>query len=355
MFRFKKLSAVAVFTGALFHPNHSLPYSDWLSDFQATRLVDLPVIPASHDSGATELGNSPTWQSEAMWDYAQTQNASISNQLALGIRMLDLRLHVIYEDIDYVDQIRISHTFDSNNTLSGALDSVKNFLDQYTTEFVILYLRIDTEYPLSGNMTAKQIFIEKTLTDSGISFASYSDGDLKAMKVGDLAGKALLMGNPGDVFRSVDPAYDFVNSDTSYSVCDIWEVRTITAAQSKLSSCFPKVPASGEITGILSGYAIDGQLDGLPPSKGSVEMNDWFFNNFMNNPIWITRKEYPVGVLLIDFVNTDYMATIIDYAINADISINYQNATLNAKDTHAHSSICWQSVLVVVLILIVNN
>jgi hypothetical protein len=345
MFGLKSLPLMVIFGSTLLRPTHSLTYSDWLSEFQATRIVDLPVIPASHNSGAAELGNNPTWQGDAMWNYAKTQNASIAEQLGLGIRMLDLRLHVMYDNVDYVDQIRISHTYDSASTLPEVLDSVKTFLDEHTTEFVILYIRIDSVYPLLGNETAKHILIETTLANSGISFASYSAGDLKAMTVGDLAGKALLMGIGGDAFRSTNSRYSFVEASTNYSVCDIWELETITAAQAKLSSCFPEVPPSGEITGILSGYAIDGQLDGLPPSVGSVKMNDWFFNNFVNNPIWIMRKDYPVGILMIDFVNLDYMATIIDYAMNAEISINDQSSTINAKQSVNHVHLQWKILL----------
>ena len=336
-------------------PIQSLPYTSWLSQYQGTRIVDLPVIPGTHNSGAITLGNNSTWQAQAMWDYAQTQNSSIANQLSLGIRMLDLRLHVMYNDTDYPNQIRISHTYDSNITLADVLSSVKDFLDQETTEFVIMYLRIDSFFPLMGNVTAKQSFIESTLADSGISFASYTAGALKSLTVGDVAGQVLLMGIPGDAFKSSGSMYSFIDSDSAYSVCDIWEVLTITAAQSKLSNCFPEVPATGQLTGMLTGYAIDGQLDGLPPVEGSIEMNNWFFNNFMNNPAWTSRKQYPIGVLLIDFAVEDYMATVIDYATTAEVSINYQNNTITAKESEKTVMVPWQFLLVLTSIVLLSN
>ena len=334
---------------------HSLPYASWLSQYQGTRIVDLPVIPGTHNSGAITLGNNPTWQGQAMWEYAQTQNTSIADQLSLGVRMLDLRLHVMYNDTDYSNQIRISHTYDSNITLANVLSSVKDFLDQETTEFVIMYLRIDSFYPLAGEVTAKQSFIETTLADSGISFASYTEGGLKTLTVGEIAGKVLLMGVPGDAFKASGALYSFIDSETTYSVCDIWEVQTVTAAQSKLSNCFPEIPSSGELTGMLTGYAIDGQLDGLPPAEGSIEMNNWFFNNFMNNPIWTARKQYPIGVLLIDFAVIEYMSTVIDYATTTDVSINYENKTITAKDSTSCGLISWQILVALTLIVISVN
>lgn len=353
-FRSKGIVAI-VLVGAWIGSVKSLPYTSWMSQYQETRIVNLPIIPGSHDSGAITLGNNSTWQAQAMWNYAKTQNNSIAGQLAIGIRMLDLRLHVMYDETDYPDQIRISHTYDSNITLADVLGSVKEFLDQQATEFVILYLRIDTSYPLTGNVTAKQSFIETTLTESGLKFAAYTTGALKTMTVGEVAGQALLMGVPGDAFKSSDAIYDYIDSQTTYSVCDIWEVQTITAAQSKLSNCFPEIPATGELTGMLTGYAVDGQLDGLPPSEGSIEMNDWFFNNFLNNPIWTSRAQYPIGVLLIDFAIEEYMATIINYATTAEVSINYENNTITAKEVKQDKALCWQLFTFLVLIAMSIN
>ena len=331
---------------------YSLPYSSWLSAYQGTRLVDLPVIPGTHNSGAVQLGNDPTWQGEAMWDYAQTQNSSISDQLSLGVRMLDLRLHVMYNETDFDNQIRISHTYDSNITISDVLQAVSTFLAEQSSEFVVLYMRIDSAYPLKGDVAAKHKFIEFALSQSGITFASYKDGDLKSLTVRDIAGKALLMGIPGDAFDSSSALYDFVNSETNYSVCDIWEVQTITAAQSKLSNCFPEIPESGQLTGNFTGYAIDGQLDGLPPSDGSVQMNSWFFNNFDNNPIWVNRKNYPIGILLIDFANSEYMTSIIDYAISADVTINYQSSTLTATNAGSNKHVPVGVILLLLALLL---
>lgn len=288
-------------------------YKTWLSKFKNSLIVNLPVIPGSHDSGALNLGAGPTWQGEALWPYAQTQNHTIAEQLDLGIRFLDLRLHVIKDEMDLADSIVISHTYDSDLSLSDTLSQVKTFLDTNPTEFVILYVRIDTAHPLTGDTEGKKAYIQQTLLDSGITFSIHTGVDLPTLKVSQVAGQAILL-TPAGTILPASPEIFIIDSTTHYEVCDIFESTTIAQAQTVMSKCFPTVPVSGTVSGMITGYALDGQLNSLPPSVGSVEMNDWFFDNFQSNPTWIKRKRYPVQVVLIDFVTETYMDYMIGYA-----------------------------------------
>lgn len=295
----------------------SLPYKTWMSKFQKTLIVNLPVIPGSHDSGAVNLGENPTWQGEALWSYARTQSLSITEQLDVGIRFLDIRLHVIKDEVDLTDTIAISHTYDSDLTLVECLSEISAFLSANPSELILLYLRIDTAHPLTGNVDSKKLYIEQVLIDSGISFAPYSGSDIKTVKVSDVAGSVMLLAPDGSVLPSTT-SLSFVDSSEHYDVCSIYQDTTRAQAQVTLSTCFPIVPTSGSISGVITGYAIDGQLNSLPPAISSIEMNDWFFANFKSNPTWTKREKYPVQVVLFDFVDKVYMDTLLSYATGID-------------------------------------
>ncbi|GMH35123.1 hypothetical protein BSKO_02991 [Bryopsis sp. KO-2023] len=85
-------------------------------------------LPCSHDSG-TYSGISPFAQM-----YAKTQSLSISRQLELGIRVLDIRIGQ-YSPGNYI----ISHDiWRTDYTLANALKEVKEFVDSTEKEIVVL-------------------------------------------------------------------------------------------------------------------------------------------------------------------------------------------------------------------------
>lgn len=315
----------------------SIPYTTWLAKFADSLVVNLPVIPGSHNSGAMTLGPKPSWQGESLWSYAQTQNLTIIEQLNMGVRFLDIRLHVIKDEIDLEDTVVISHTYDSDLFLDGCLSDVRTFLDTYPSEFVILYLRIDAAHPLTGDIDSKKSFVQEILTGSGLSFSTHTGNDLTTLKVKDVAGKVMILAPNGAVLPTSN-TLSFVDSVTHYNVCSIYENTTVAQAQTTMTECFPRVPVSGSISGVITGYALDGQLDSLPPSTSSVEMNDWFFSNFKANPTWVKREKYPVQVVLIDFVAPGYMTTMLSYATGIDPnSLSTNNTDDVDVSTKSHS------------------
>ena len=314
----------------MFGVSEAVPYADWLSDFQDTLLVNLPVLPGSHDSGAMSISESASWSAETGWPFAQTQTLSISEQLNLGIRFLDLRLHVYYNEIDIFDQIVISHLYDSSVTLDSVLSQVSDFLSAQPTEFVVLYLRIDSAHPLEGDVAAKSQFVVDTIVNSGVAIADFTS--ISTIKVSAVAGKVLLLSPSGTVFPVSTSSFNYIDSTVGYSICDIWQETTIGAAQSVLSACFPIVPVSGTITNVLTGYALDGTLNNSPPIDTSLVMNDWFFAEWSSNTNWVNRKNYPIGILLINFVSETYMSQVIGEALNSgSISINDSGSSVTAK------------------------
>ena len=345
------MARLAIFLVGIPYCVVAIPYTSWLSGFQKTLLVNLPILPGSHDSHAVSVSDSADWQAQTGWDYFQTQTLSIREQLDLGIRFLDLRLHVYLDVIDIEDSVVLSHTYDTNLTLSEALSDVKDFLTANPTEFVILYLRIDFEHPLKGDVTSKQEFVRDTIIDSGVSIAAYSNSDIKTLLVSSLAGKVLILGPNGVVLPPSSSAFTYVDSSTGYSVCAIWEESTVSKAQGVLAGCFPTVPVSGTVSGMITGYAIDGSLNNVPPVDTSLVMNDWFFGQFDNNSKWVARTKYPVGVVLINFVSEAYMSEMVGHALGiSEVEVNTSDSDIDVK---AGSHMLFQTTLLGVIALVV--
>lgn len=302
----------------------TLPYADWMSYFTDFRVADLPMLPASHDSGAAKVSESEDWLGLVAWLYAQTQTNSIMNQLLLGVRLLDLRLWVTFDEFDLDDSIYLSHTFRSNLTLANTLAQVRQFLVEHPTEFVVLMTRIDAQHQLRTESERKQKFVESFFVDAGIDFANVSDS-LTTVTVGDLAGKVVVMAPYGSVLpnNSVVPIID---RDTQYAVCDIYLLSSIFTAKERMATCFPQVPEAMSETGVLTGYALDGHFDQLWPNLTSPEVNDWWVYNFQNNPLWVRRKLQPVGMMMIDFCEPKYMSVQLDYIMNFAYPYPYDGA-----------------------------
>ena len=96
---------------------------DWMARLPDTQLLSQLSIPGTHDSGAMY---------EPYPGIAQAQHLTIAEQLAAGIRYLDLRCR----DVD--DQFFIYHgAIDQNQTFDEALATLYTFLDAHPHELVI--------------------------------------------------------------------------------------------------------------------------------------------------------------------------------------------------------------------------
>ena len=152
--------------------------SSWLQEFQETRLLDLPIIPASHNSASAER---KSWIGMTLGSpWARQQSLPIKDQLMLGVRGIDFRLHVREEG-----EVQISHGFDTTYSFKRGLEEIKDFLAEHGSEFVILFLRIDWDHRLSDLFSAKarktRTKLTQILLKSGIELAKVADttGDVK--------------------------------------------------------------------------------------------------------------------------------------------------------------------------------
>ena len=286
-----------------------VPFSNWLSYLSDSRVVDIPIIPGSHNSGSHKISLKEPLHCRLMYPWARQQHLSIWDQLSAGVRFLDFRLHVIDGSA-----VRLSHRFDTSYLLEIALKEVKRFLAENSSEFVVLYLRIDFDNPL-GDADSDKNLLERILVESDISLANLDGEKLSETLVQEVAGKAIIL-TPADEVLKFDSKIPRIDSRRYYSVQDIWRCRFANGSNGgkellKQYVCAPYEPKPG-----FRGMAID-MTSMLTPAWASPSLNEWFFDNLKDNPGWRDRlNKGPIGVLLFDFADMHSTAKIIQFNLS---------------------------------------
>ena len=91
-------------------------------------LNEIKAIPGTHNSGAIASNN-------LFWRWAKCQDATLTQQLQMGVRRLDFRLCSCGTA---KDQVYLAHCFRTSLSFDKALDAIKVFLDHHHTEVVFL-------------------------------------------------------------------------------------------------------------------------------------------------------------------------------------------------------------------------
>ncbi len=168
--------ALALF-GAAFKAHDKSEVSEltktWMSYIKGdTRVVDL-VIPGSHDAATEDM----------MW-MARTQDKTIYDQLLCGTRYLDLRVRL--KD----DKLVICHNIINGKELSGVLDEIARFLDEYESEGII----IDFQHFYDGALERVFPLVEEKLGDKIISRSDVTPMNfIESLALDDIRGKCLII------------------------------------------------------------------------------------------------------------------------------------------------------------------
>ena len=259
---------------------------NWMESFAEWRLVDVPIIPATHHSG---VNNPRKRTSQPVWGWAKCQDIGIEEQLHCGVRFFDLRVRIIPK----TDEVLISHGLTSDTSLAEAMEVISEFLLEHPTEGVIIYIRADRWHGVdkdSADLLAKVIKTTRT--------PLVAEPKLSTLCVKDISGKALLI-SARDTLNTQSGIPFLTNEVLQY--CDIWQESTIDGAKAKIESYMMKQPEKKDVFG---GVAIDGTFPIRQQSQTSRELNSWFIENLSTNDAWKDRIElHSFGVVMIDFAD----------------------------------------------------
>ena len=266
-----------------------LKNENWMSDYQSKRVLDLWVIPGTHHSGVVRPKKRV---SQAVWGWAQTQEASIYEQLKFGIRFLDLRVRVSK------GQVILSHGLSSDIRLETALEDIKSFLSTHSTEFVLVYVRADKWHEMTAECVKN---VREALIASKVSFFPAIDS-LASIKVGDLAGKALYF-SPDVTIPKCTWRTDLL------AYCDVWQETSIEEAQKRISNYMESIRERTNSDGALSGVALDGAFPVKQQCYTSKELNEWFLKNLKTNKEWSGLRT--LGLCIIDFATEEFVDQLL--------------------------------------------
>ena len=211
----------------------SLNMANWMSNLPDDKKILLINIPGTHNTAANVLH--PLGES-----VARTQNRTIPELLRFGVRKLDIRVTIreLLEGDDEDSDLSTCHGMfdcyfiDENNvtknlTFKHILLDIKDFLEEYPTETVIVWTQSEKGDSYQNYKRAIELF-EKLVGDIFVKFD-------KNLKLGDVRGKIVSTTYKTDLIDSEGKAiYHFgIDGGTDLEeihrkfidyYCNTWEV-----------------------------------------------------------------------------------------------------------------------------------
>lgn len=151
--------------------------SSWMSELPDDTYVAQVSIPGTHDSA--------TGHGTTMDSFARTQQIDLDAQLALGIRAFDFRPKVDGNTLNAQHGI-----VNCNITFDAAMKKIGTFLNENTTEFVVLHLLYATGF---DSDKVKYAELLKALFENNEELAGKAVQFRRDLTVGEMRGKILVL------------------------------------------------------------------------------------------------------------------------------------------------------------------
>ena len=128
-------------------------HKNWMKGVDGSKLVSELTIPGTHDSAT---GDSLVIDTTNL---LKTQSLTISEQLEQGVRFLDIRVKLIYNDY-----ILVHSKLDLQLSFSKLISDCKKFLQENPSEFIFFSLKKEGE-DYKSDISFEQCFLEKIKTE----------------------------------------------------------------------------------------------------------------------------------------------------------------------------------------------
>lgn len=281
---------------------YAVSLTDWMSDVDDDVAFTAMTIPGTHDSGSTYEPVSGT---------AKTQNLSISNQLNIGVRYLDIRLR------HYNDALVVHHgAVYQHLNFDDVLEAVTDFLTLHPTETILM--EVSEEYePANNTQTFEKAFV------SYKNKSQYSDfwwGHSYLPKLGDARGKIVLFRRFSGSFQvsggiditgwSDNAEFDLSDSrNVTIHVQDYYKVSASTN-DNKWDAILKNLQSAEQNDDTLSISFTSGyrSILGIPDIPGVADdINQRLINYFQSGT---SQSHY--GIIVSDFTSSDLTRAELD-------------------------------------------
>jgi 1-phosphatidylinositol phosphodiesterase len=260
--------------------------NNWMSMVSDdTNIYDMS-IPGTHDSGAFH----------SLFDVAgKCQDLSVSKQLEIGVRFLDLRLQMVNNEFNIV------HSFvDQNLKFKSVLDDLDKFISNNNLEFIIISIKEDAD-KVSSNKSFEELLLEYLKEYSNICY----DKSLPKT-LGEARGKIYILSRYELSFGI--PAYNGWTDDDTFKLDNMYiqDNYCIDNAIDKKNDIkntmdYAKKSSNELILNFTSCY-----LDNaFPPTYAgtiALDINPWLLDVFNNND--------KLGIVVCDFITVE-LSTLI--------------------------------------------
>lgn len=259
---------------------NSTAYKNWMSTVADNTLVEDMNIPGTHDTMALY----------SIGDLAgKCQSLSLSNQLNIGVRFLDIRLQLNRNELRAVHGI-----VDQRSTFKDIALTVESFLELNSSEFIIMSVKEEND-PKSSTLS-----FEDALKEYVNEHYWYTGNTMPTKIDASIRGKIILLSRYKNSTIGI-PAYSDWKDNCSFTlnsgiyVQDKYKLDNVNDKKQEIETCFAH---DGLKINFLSGY-----LTGyIPPSYAPSVANE--INPWINSKIKTVAKR---GIVLYDFVTTDLM------------------------------------------------
>jgi len=262
----------------------------WMSKLDDALTLNELSIPATHDSGATI---------SFMGVSGQCQKTTIKEQLDMGVRLLDIRLRLVDNELNVVHGI-----VDQKLTFASVLDDVTSFIDTNPSEFLIVSIKEDDD-PKNSTVAFNEK-VEQMLKEHD----SISRDQSFPQTVGDARGKIFILARYVNSSMGVTASPGWADS-TSFEinglyVQDKYRITDIAQKTEAFEKAL-KIAAEKKYTLVLN-FASCYLENALPPasaSKTAKEINPYLLK-------LLKDQKSPFGVILCDYITDELCNAIIE-------------------------------------------
>ena len=254
-------------------------YAEWMKGKNDLTLLRTLNIPGTHNTMALySLANVA----------GKCQTLSLTDQLNIGVRFLDIRLK------REGDNLKAVHgSIDQRRDFADIAKDIDSFLNNHPSEGILVSIKDEDgdKDPVKFENTLKSFINEKWYT-----------GNVLPATLGSIRGKAILLSRFHNPTIGVNCHNGWLNS-TSFTlpndiyVQDAYKVNDIEEKKTTITACFNEAGHALKIN-FLSGY----KPSSFPPSYApsvAKEINPWVATNISS---FVDK-----GVVLYDFVTTTMM------------------------------------------------
>lgn len=298
-------------------------------------LFEIPVIPGTHNSATSRPLN--RFGAALPWVWAQCQAATIREQLEMGVRSLDLRLfnetqktntRVPGDDVDaQVVVIRISHSYRSDQTFAGIVQTVIHFLREHPSEFLIVRFKRDWPHRHKWSALAQQRLLA-VLNSVPSPQALAAPADARTC-LGEVRGR-IIFACPDDGLRIRPNNIAFCNR------LDVWNAKSQKRARELLHAYSVRrrwredLKTTCQTKGLLRSVGANVVVGALPPRAVARSMNKWLCALLLQRPSCQARRKHGLagpahhnvececvhfGVLVVDFVDERIVDAMVQYSL----------------------------------------